>query len=101
VHRAIDLGKRRARDFRPTVDPGERIRDVADVAVATVLVRDALGRLAPKLRAVIVLRFYEDLTLDEIAGVLRVPIGTAKSRLSRGLDDLERFIEGRAGTTGR
>jgi RNA polymerase sigma factor (sigma-70 family) len=103
VNRAIDLGKRRARDFGPTTVSARdelQTRDVADAAVASVLVGEALGRIAPKLRAVIVLRFFDDLSVDEIAQVLRVPTGTVKSRLSRGLDGLAQFINGRTKTAG-
>lgn len=98
MNRAIDLGKRRARDFGllATTARGElQTGDVADAAVAAVLVGQALARLSPKLRAAIVLRFYEDLSDADIASVLGVPIGTVKSRITRALEQLERFIEGR------
>jgi RNA polymerase sigma-70 factor (ECF subfamily) len=45
-----------------------------------------LDRLPVEQRAVIVLRFFADLPLDEVAAILDIPIGTAKSRQSRGLD---------------
>jgi RNA polymerase sigma-70 factor, ECF subfamily len=44
-----------------------------------------LDRLPIEQRAVIVLRFFADLPLDEVAAILDIPIGTAKSRQSRGL----------------
>jgi len=44
-----------------------------------------LGRLAIDQRVVIVLHFYLGLQLAEVAGILDIPIGTAKSRLHRGL----------------
>jgi RNA polymerase sigma-70 factor (ECF subfamily) len=44
-----------------------------------------LGRLPIDQRAVMVLHFYLDLPLSEAAAILDIPIGTAKSRLSRGL----------------
>jgi RNA polymerase sigma-70 factor, ECF subfamily len=42
-------------------------------------------RLEPDMRAVIVLHHYLDLTLPDVAAVLGIPIGTAKSRLHRAL----------------
>jgi RNA polymerase sigma-70 factor, ECF subfamily len=40
-----------------------------------------------------VLRFYEELSLEEIAGVTRAPLSTVKSRLYRGLAALKPEIE--------
>jgi RNA polymerase sigma-70 factor (ECF subfamily) len=47
-----------------------------------------LARLPIDQRAVMVLHFYLDLPLSEVAVILDIPIGTAKSRLSRGLEAL-------------
>ena len=53
---------------------------------------DALIRLRPERRAVLVLRFYEDLRPAEIAHLLDVREGTVRSRLHRGLADLRREL---------
>lgn len=50
---------------------------------------DALATLSARQRAVVVLRFYEDLSYDRIAEVLGVPIGSVKSTLHRALAALE------------
>jgi RNA polymerase sigma factor (sigma-70 family) len=42
-------------------------------------------RLEPEMRAVIVLHHYLDLPLPDVAATLGIPVGTAKSRLHRGL----------------
>jgi RNA polymerase sigma-70 factor, ECF subfamily len=47
-----------------------------------------LGRLPVDQRAVMVLHFYLDLPLTDAAAVLDIPVGTAKSRLHRGLETL-------------
>ncbi len=47
-----------------------------------------LGRLPIDQRAVMVLHFYFDLPLTEVAVILDIPAGTAKSRLHRGLQTL-------------
>jgi RNA polymerase sigma-70 factor, ECF subfamily len=48
-------------------------------------VRAALRRLAPDQREVVVLHYYLDLPLHEVAAIAGVPVGTVKSRLNRGL----------------
>ncbi|MFY9587387.1 MAG: SigE family RNA polymerase sigma factor [Actinomycetota bacterium] len=53
----------------------------------------ALGTLPPRQRAAIVLRFYEDLSEQQTAYVLGVPVGTVKSMVSRGLDALRTKVE--------
>ncbi|MGD9794723.1 MAG: RNA polymerase sigma factor [Acidimicrobiia bacterium] len=55
-------------------------------------VRTALNRLPEYQRRVIVLRYYEDLTLVGIADVLGIPLGSVKSALSRGLSALEPLL---------
>jgi RNA polymerase sigma factor (sigma-70 family) len=53
----------------------------------------ALRALAPRRRAVVVLRFYADLPLAEIAQILDCNLGTVKSMLHRALGDLREVIE--------
>ena len=48
--------------------------------------------LSPASRAVIALHFQEGLTLPEVAAVLEIPLGTAKSRLAYGLTVLRRHL---------
>jgi DNA-directed RNA polymerase specialized sigma24 family protein len=43
---------------------------------------------------VVALRFWADLSVPAIAELLEVPVGTATSRLARGLDDLRVAMEG-------
>jgi len=52
-----------------------------------------LLRLEPSYREVLVLRFHEELSLEEIAGVTRAPLSTVKSRLYRGLAALRPEVE--------
>jgi len=48
-------------------------------------VRAALRKLALEQREVLVLRYYLDLPLEEVASISGVPVGTVKSRINRGL----------------
>ncbi len=54
--------------------------------------RDALARLAPRQRAVIVLRYYEDLTERQTADALGISIGTVKSQARDGLARLRLLL---------
>ena len=56
-------------------------------------VAEVLMKLEPSYREVLVLRFHEELSLEEIAGVTRAPLSTVKSRLYRGLAALKPQIE--------
>ena len=56
----------------------------------------ALGRLSQRQRAAIVLRFYEDLSEQRVAELLRCRPGTVKSLVSRGLETLRNEIRGEA-----
>lgn len=51
-----------------------------------------LDRISPASRAVLALHYLDDLSLDEIAAVLDLPIGTVKSRLAYGLATLRRAL---------
>ena len=53
----------------------------------------AVKGLPPDQRAVVVLRFYEDASLQEIADLLGRPLGTVKSHLHRALRKLAKEIE--------
>jgi RNA polymerase sigma-70 factor (ECF subfamily) len=56
-------------------------------------VAEVLLKLEPNYREVLVLRFHEELSLEEIAGVTRAPLSTVKSRLYRGLAALKPEME--------
>jgi RNA polymerase sigma factor (sigma-70 family) len=67
------------------------------------LARDTIGRalsvLSQELRMVVILRYWGDLSLAEIADRLRIPIGTVKSRHHAALQALRRRIEPAEGGT--
>lgn len=75
-HQALDRGPEPALDVGPE-----------HVALVT-----ALSLLAPDQREVVVLHHLADLSVAEIALDLGVPIGTVKSRLSRGRDRLGELL---------
>lgn len=53
---------------------------------------EAVHRLSPEKRNLIVLRFYQELKLEEIARILELPLSTVKSRLYQSLGELHRFL---------
>jgi len=57
-------------------------------------VAQALESLGSSYREVLVLRFQEDMSLEEIAQVVAAPLPTVKSRLYRGMEMLRELLEG-------
>lgn len=53
----------------------------------------ALAELGPSQRAVVVLRFWDDLSVAETADILDISIGTVKSQSARGLQALRRVVD--------
>jgi RNA polymerase sigma-70 factor (sigma-E family) len=52
-----------------------------------------LGELPPRQRAVLVLRFFEDLSDEQIAGVLGISVGGVRSQASRALSRLREVVD--------
>src|SRR5207248_3037919 len=61
--------------------------DAADAA-DSVAVRQALAQLPEQYRAVLVLRFYADCSVKDVAATLDIPEGTVKTLTSRGISRL-------------
>lgn len=59
----------------------------------------AVRRLSPRQRAVLVLRYHEDLTEAEVARLLGMPVGTVKSLHHRALERLRRELGDHRGGT--
>jgi RNA polymerase sigma-70 factor, ECF subfamily len=55
-------------------------------------IQRAITRLSPKLRAITVLRYVENLSYEEIAETLQISLGTVKSRLARAHAALDRDL---------
>src|SRR6478736_702379 len=86
VNRAIDVLRRRR--FVTPLDEAAEVAGSFAPASPDDEIRQAVARLPLERRVVVALRFWADLSVPAIAELLEVPVGTATSRLSRGLDDL-------------
>jgi RNA polymerase sigma-70 factor (sigma-E family) len=89
VNTHISWWRRRRVEEYPTDEIPDQA--VADHAVASDLqetMRRAIDRLPQRMRAAVVLRYYEDMTEAEVAEVLGVSLGTVKSTVSRAVAKL-------------
>jgi len=55
---------------------------------------DAIDKLPEKLKTIIMLRFFEDMTLDEISQIMKTNLSTVKSRLYKALEILKIDMKG-------
>ena len=81
--------RRRWRGEVPTAEPPERAgADPYERVDETLRLRAALARLPRRMRAAVVLRYWDDLPEAEVAELLGCSVGTVKSQASRGLAKL-------------
>lgn len=102
VARNLIIDQARAKSSRPAeaAEVTHRppiARDHADSVVDSIAVNDALGRLAPEHRDVLVHVYFDGATLKQTAERLGVPLGTVKSRLHYGQRALREAIADREG----
>jgi len=95
VNRCIDHSRRRK--LRPNLGLDDVPEPAAAAPDSDPLLEARLSRmvasLPEKLRAVVILRYQEDLSLEEIGAVLGLPAQTVKSRLHRSLEMLRAKLE--------
>lgn len=93
-HSYVSAWRRWGSRMLPTADLPERATPDSDVTGDRDLIWRGLARLGRRQRAVIVLRYFEDLDIATIAETLGISTGTVKSQLSRALDHLRDHLEG-------
>jgi RNA polymerase sigma-70 factor (sigma-E family) len=94
VNVSIDQGRKRSSTEVPAASD-ERVPSPYDLAGEISdrqALLQALGTLPPRQRACVVLRYFEDLPVNEVAGLLRVSEGTVKSQTARALDTLRTTV---------
>jgi RNA polymerase sigma-70 factor (sigma-E family) len=95
---AIDQSRRRSSTELPSAHD-ETVRGSGDVATGVVdrdLLLRALALLPKRQRACVVLRYYEDLPVADVAAALGISEGTVKSQTSRALATLKARFEAQA-----
>ncbi|MCX7711806.1 MAG: RNA polymerase sigma factor [Clostridia bacterium] len=84
--------------MKEQVDSGIDITEVVEANEASRFVRNAIGRLKPEMRTVIILYYYNGLSIKEIAEVMKCFQGTVKSRLHYAKKELEKELKGSFGS---
>src|ERR1700690_508761 len=80
--------RRRVEEYPTNETPDQPVQDNVDDSEMHDSLSRALRRLPERMRAAVVLRYYEDMSEAEIAGVLGVSLGTVKSTVSRAVAKL-------------
>jgi RNA polymerase sigma-70 factor (ECF subfamily) len=70
--------------------------DLTEIHAEQARVWEALGKLAPKLREAVVLRYFENLTYSEIGEILKCPMRTIQSRVRLAHQELGKWLVDRA-----
>jgi RNA polymerase sigma-70 factor (sigma-E family) len=90
--------ERREAERRTGDDRGVRLLD--DHAAERDVVWQAIQQLPDRQRTAVVLRYYEDLSVEQTAEILGVSTGTVKSQVSRGLAKMQELLSAGAVTGG-
>jgi RNA polymerase sigma-70 factor, ECF subfamily len=101
VNACMDAGRRRKSDAVTTdrshlemlAGPASQEQDYARTQMAN-SVRAAVSALPPKFRIAVLLRYFEDLSYEQMAKALHCSMGTVASRLSRGHRMLAERLKG-------
>jgi RNA polymerase sigma-70 factor (sigma-E family) len=89
VNTHISWWRRRRVDEFPTDEiPDQAVADPSARSDLQESLRRAIDRLPERMRATVMLRFYDDMTEAEVAEVLGVSLGTVKSTVSRAVAKL-------------
>ena len=70
------------------------IVDYSEIPIENIEIYKCINKLNEKIRTVIILRFFEDMKIEEIAYSTKTNENTVKSRLYKGVQELKKMIEG-------
>jgi RNA polymerase sigma factor (sigma-70 family) len=95
LHREFLLRRRKIVRFPEVeLEASSKLPEVApklESADAPLLI-ETLGRIDPTFQAAVSLFYLEEYSYAEIAGILEVPLGTVKSRIARGVGQLQKLL---------
>jgi RNA polymerase sigma-70 factor (sigma-E family) len=91
VNTALNLARKGSSGEIPVVEVRDQVAP-ADPVDARMDIIAALGRLGPRQRACVVLRYFEDQSVAEVAELLGCRPGTVKSQTARALDTLRTIL---------
>lgn len=101
----VNASNRRFRRHRVTEQPGDppetAVDGPAELVSDRAVLLAALRQLPPRQRAVVVLRYWEDMSVEQTAAILDISQGSVKSMASRGLGLLREPLSGLAEASGR
>jgi RNA polymerase sigma-70 factor (ECF subfamily) len=79
---------------RQLEDPGQRPDEVSENSELSERIRAAIDRLPEHYRVILLMRHQEQLSYEEIARALDIPLGTVKARIHRAREGLKELLEG-------
>ncbi len=92
----INKSKDYIKKQRFTEELTDNLNMFCNMPIDEIGIMDCICRLDPKLAIYITLRFYNDMTYDEIAHTLKLPISTVKYKTKKALNELKNILEGDA-----
>ena len=67
--------------------------DTAQAGIENEFIQNAINSLDDKFKEVIILRDIQDMDYEEIAEIMKLPLGTVKSRINRGREKLKELLQ--------
>lgn len=90
----INKSKDFLRKRRYTEELTDTLEVFRNIPTEEIEITDCICRLEPKLSIYITLRFYNDLTYEDVSKVLHQPISTVKYKTKKAMNELKKCLEG-------
>ncbi len=92
----INKSKDYIKKQRYTEELTDNLNVFYDMPLDEMGIMDCICKLNPKLSIYVTLRFYNDMTYDEVAHTLKIPVSTVKYKTKKALNELKSLLEGDA-----